>query len=179
MNHYTCTPEYAALMAKYNQWMNEQLYKICTRLTDKERKSDRGIYFRSIHGTLNHLLYGDRSWMGRFLGAPFSVTNLGQELYSHFGQLREERRLTDNEILHWAENVTQDWLNSAFTYTSNVDGVTRTLAAGTLVIHFFNHQTHHRGQITALLDQAGHDHGVTDIPWMPALYDSSEAISSA
>src|SRR5439155_565732 len=86
---------YARTMARYNGWMNERLYECCARLSDAERKKDAGAFFKSIHGTLNHLLLGDRVWMGRFLGRPFAVTSLAQELYADFARLHEERGATD------------------------------------------------------------------------------------
>ena len=159
---------YCELMATYNQWMNQRLYDLCATLTDEARKRDRGAFFQSIHGTLNHLLYGDRVWLGRFTGQPFSGT-LGQELYSHFQTLRQQRQITDQDILTWTRQLSQPWLEAPFTYTSGVDNQTRTLPTWVLVTHFFNHQTHHRGQLTTLLSQMGHDLGVTDIPWLPSL----------
>jgi uncharacterized damage-inducible protein DinB len=60
---------YYQLMADYNHWMNQKLYAICAEIPDEKRKEDLGAFFQSIHGTLNHLLYGDRAWMGRFTGA--------------------------------------------------------------------------------------------------------------
>ncbi len=69
-------------MARYNRWMNERIYEHCAKLTDADRKRDRGAYFRSIHGTLNHLLLGDRLWLGRFLAREFRLKTLADELYS-------------------------------------------------------------------------------------------------
>jgi uncharacterized damage-inducible protein DinB len=164
-----CTPGYATLMAEYNRWMNAPLYDICAGVPDADRRRHLGVYFRSIHGTLNHLLYGDRSWLSRFIGRPYSVTTIGQELYVDFAELWRERAVTDAQIVSWSTTLTPEWLDAPLRYTSNVDGVTRELPAGILIAHFFNHQTHHRGQITVLLDQLGHDHGITDIPWLPSL----------
>jgi len=75
----------------------------------------------------------------------------------------------DDEIVAWAQTLSEDWLQSPSTYTSSVDGKTRTLPTWVLVVHMFNHQTHHRGQLTTLLKQLGVDPGITDIPWLPAL----------
>jgi uncharacterized damage-inducible protein DinB len=61
-------------MARYNRWMNERLYECCSRLPDEARKRDMGAFFKSIHGTLNHLLLADRVWLGRFTGKPFVVS---------------------------------------------------------------------------------------------------------
>lgn len=160
---------YYAMMADYNRWMNRNLYAVCALMPDAVRRQECGIFFRSIHGTLNHLLYGDRSWLGRFTGEPFEVTVIGQELYSDFAELQAEREATDERIIAWAQTLTPEWLQSPFSYTSNVDGKTRVLPAWTLVVHLFNHQTHHRGQITTLLSQLGYDAPVTDLPWLPGL----------
>jgi uncharacterized damage-inducible protein DinB len=162
-------PSYCQLMAQYNQWMNQKLYAICAEIPDEERKQDRGAFFKSIHGTLNHLLDGDRIWIGRFTGKPLSSRKLGEELYSDFEQLRQEREQFDQEILAWAKTLSVEWLAQPFEYASKVDGKTRILPTWTLVTHLFNHQTHHRGQLTTLLSQIGHDPGVTDLPWLPSL----------
>jgi len=89
--------DYATTMAAYNRWMNDRIYAACTALSDEERKRDVGVFFKSVHGTLNHLLLGDRVWMGRFTGVPFSVQSLDQELYAEFGELRAQRQRTDEE----------------------------------------------------------------------------------
>ena len=126
-----------------------------------------GAFFRSIHGTLNHLLYGDKAWMGRFKGKPFEVKIIGEDIYSEFEDLRTERIKTDEEIVTWSNSLDSKWLEKPFEYTSNVDGKTRVLPAWILVTHMFNHQTHHRGQVTTLVKQLGIEPGITDIPWMP------------
>lgn len=157
-----------ALMAEYNQWMNRKLYAICADIPDSKRREDLGAFFKSIHGTLNHLLVGDLIWMGRFTGSPFSA-RVEQELYRDFEELRREREITDQQILEWAKNLTPEWLNQPLQYRSGIDGKTRVLPHWVVVTHLFNHQTHHRGQLTTLLNQLGYDPGVTDIPWMPGL----------
>ncbi|WNZ22537.1 damage-inducible protein DinB [Leptolyngbya sp. NK1-12] len=163
---------YYQTMAEYNQWMNEKLYAICADIPDNVRKQDRGAFFKSIHGTLNHLLFGDRIWMGRLTRTPFSA-QLGEELYSDFAELRQQRQITDWQILNWAQQLSPEWLNQSLTYTSGVDGKSRTLPHWLLVTHLFNHQTHHRGQLTTLLSQLGYDPGITDLPWLPSLTQSS------
>ncbi|MEG3960505.1 DinB family protein, partial [Microcoleus sp. herbarium2] len=145
------------------------LYSVCSAIPDEQRKQDMGAFFKSIHGTLNHLLYGDKAWMGRFTLHPFSGTVIGQELYAEFEVLRAERETTDRQIIEWSRHLNSDWLSQPFEYTSNVDGKCRVLPTWVLVTHMFNHQTHHRGQITTLLKQLGYDPGVTDIPWLPAI----------
>src|SRR3546814_16150933 len=95
--------EQAKDMAAYNQWMNSRLYSACSELSDVERRKDRGAFFKSIHGTLNHLLLADKIWLGRFLGAPIQVNGLDQELYHDFAALRHAKEATDRNILQWVD----------------------------------------------------------------------------
>lgn len=160
-------PNTFQLMARYNQWMNDKLYQVCAEIPDEARKQDLGAFFKSIHGTLNHLLYGDKAWMGRFTGHPFHVNIIGQDLYQDFEQLWAARQVTDQEILEWSHKLVPEWLETPFQYTSNVDNKTRRLPTWILVMHMFNHQTHHRGQVTTLIKQLGREPGITDLPWLP------------
>ena len=156
--------DYYSTISRYNQWMNQRLYTVCAEIPDLERKSDRGAFFKSIHGTLNHILVADRIWLGRFTQQPF-VAKLDRELYSGFSQLQLERERLDRAIIDWVQDLAPDWLNADFTYT-NSSGVTRTRPYWLLVTHMFNHQTHHRGQLTTLLHQIGYQSGVTDLAAM-------------
>jgi len=157
---------YYQLMARYNQWMNAKLYGVCAEIPDRDRKKDAGAFFESIHGTLNHLLFGDLAWMGRFEDRP-SKHKIGNEIHSDFDELRVAREKKDLEIIDWANGLSKEWLKTPFTYRSGIDGTTRCIPAWILVTHMFNHQTHHRGQLTTLIKQLGYDPGVSDIPWMP------------
>ena len=159
--------EHFRAMARYNRWMNERVYDCAARLTDAQRKEDVRAFFKSIHGTLNHLLLGDRLWMGRFTGQPFVAKTLDQELYSDFVTLRGERAKTDAQIEAWAEKLTDALLDSDLSYTSMQNPAPRRCPMRLAVAHFFNHQTHHRGQLTTLLTQRGIDPGVTDLMWVP------------
>lgn len=163
------SPVHARTMAAYNRWMNQRLYALCAGLGDAERKRDCGAFFKSVHGTLNHLLYGDRAWMSRFLGQDLGWKGPADELYADFDELRAARDTLDGRIEDWAGRLEERWLAADFTYTSRIDGRTRTFPAWLLVTHLFNHQTHHRGQLTTLLSQMGIDPGVTDLPWLPQL----------
>ena len=164
------------IMAEYNRWMNQRLYALCADLPDTERKRDRGAFFKSIHGTLNHLLWGDRAWLARFLGKDYGLPKVGVPMYEAFDEMRRERAETDAEILAWARTLDAERLAAPFTYTSGIHGRTRTLPLWVLATHLFNHQTHHRGQLTTLMMQAGVDPGETDLPWLPALYPAYGAI---
>jgi uncharacterized damage-inducible protein DinB len=154
-------------MARYNRWMNERLYAVCAEIPDGERKRDRGAFFKSIHGTFNHLLLGDRLWLGRFLHRSFPVDSLDQELYADFHALRAERERTDEEILDFGESLDEEALARDFRFTTIVDPREQVFPFRHVLLHFFNHQTHHRGQVTTLIKQAGYEPGVTDLMWLP------------
>jgi len=163
------TPQYCLLMARYNRWMNERLYALLGEFDDAERKRDRGAFFGSMHGTANHLLWGDRMWLGRFLDRPCTAPAFGADMYTDFAVLVREREATDRTMLEWAGHVTPEWLAGELVYTSRVDGKTRELPRAVAAMHLFNHGTHHRGQLTTLIKQAGRDPGVTDLPWLPGV----------
>ena len=161
---------YALLMAEYNAWMNDKLYDGCARLSDEDRKRDRGAFFKSIHSTLNHLVWGDRGWLPRFNGKSYvTPVPAGTDLYDDFAALRAARVEMDREILGWARTVTQAWLDEPMTWTSRMYGFTQTHPRWVQVVQMFNHQTHHRGQVHAMLTAAGVDIGVTDVPLLPVL----------
>ncbi len=155
------------LQADYNHWMNQQLYRVCETIPDSERKKDMGAFFHSIHGTLNHLLLGDRLWMGRFTGSGFSITSLDQELYADFDVLHREREITDVEIDSWVRRCSDTQLQSTLEYIAAVDKQPRHLPLAKALTHLFQHQIHHRGQITTLISQLGYDFGETDLLFMP------------
>jgi uncharacterized damage-inducible protein DinB len=159
--------EYCRMLAGYNRWMNNKLYTLCENLPDKERKRDRQLFFRSIHGTLNHILFADMPWLSRFKQEPVDLPPMGTDLYADFGELRRAREVRDADIADWADSLTDDWLRADFTYTSRLDNVARTQPNWMLAAHLFNHGTHHRGQVTAALSALGVDYGSTDIPFMP------------
>jgi uncharacterized damage-inducible protein DinB len=161
------SPEFCLRMAQYNRWMNERLYALCADLPDSVRKEDRQAPFHSMHGTLNHLMVGDRLWLGRFVRKPFVVASLDTELYTDFLELRAARQELDAEILAWAETLDEALLAEDLMFTPVVSPERRVLPLWFAVQHFYNHQTHHRGQLTTLLSQAGVDIGVTDLLVLP------------
>lgn len=154
-------------MASYNRWMNQKIYTVCAELSDNERKKDCGAFFKSIHGTLNHILLADKIWLGRFLGKPIRVSGLDQELHEEFEKLCEDRCATDNTIIEWASTLTDATLAGNLEYRNVSNPTPRKYEMWLAVAHFFNHQTHHRGQITTLLSQYGKDIGVTDLIRLP------------
>ena len=169
------TPEYCQLMARYNRWMNERVYALLSDLPDEDRKRECGAFFGSMHGTLNHLLWGDRTWLGRFIDEPCTAPAFGADLFADFAQLTRERDITDRKMLDWAGSVSASWLGETLRFTSKVDGRTRELPRALAAMQLFNHGTHHRGQLTTLIRQSGRDVGETDIPWLPGVVRFVEA----
>ena len=155
------------LLCRYNRWMNEKLYEVCATMPDELRKADKGAFFKSVHGTLNHILLADRIWLGRFLAQPFPARSLDQELYSDFDELRRERAITDAQIEAWVAGLTEETLAMPFSFTTMVNPQQRTYPLWILALHLFNHATHHRGQLTTLMEQNGYDSGVTDLLMLP------------
>ena len=156
------------MLSRYNSWMNEKIYAACSELSDSARKKDSKAFFGSIHRTLDHIVYGDLAWLERLRDDRFTPRPIENALYESWGELKVKRFSLDKEIDEWINQLTLDSLDSLdelFTYTSNVDNLTRTVPYWALVTHLFNHQTHHRGQVTTLLSQLSID--PTDIPFLP------------
>lgn len=162
------------LMASYNEWMNGQVYAAARRLSDEALALDRQAFFGSILGTLNHLVVADTIWLKRFcthpaeFGALAAVADLpmpaalDQILFPDIRALQAQRQMLDGVITALAAEVTGVDLDQVFRYT-NTKGVPAAKHFFSVLMHFFNHQTHHRGQVTTLLFQAGVDVGVTDL----------------
>ena len=163
--------DHAQLMAKYNKWQNQSIYSAASTLTDEQRKQDRGAFFKSIHGTLNHLLWGDQTWMNRLARMPppgaKSIAD-SASYYDDWSELRNQREAYDEAIGQWADSVSQSWLAEELSWYSGAAGRELSKPKWLLVTHFFNHQTHHRGQVHAMLTAAGAKPEDTDIIMMPA-----------
>ena len=139
-------------LASYNKLANERLYAACARLSDADCKATRPAFFKSIHGTLNHIMVGDRIWMTRFSGGEAPSTGLDAILYENFEELRSARSAMDAEIVRFAAGLSDAFLESTIRYT-NHEGRQFDDPAALCVTHFFNHQTHHRGQVHDMLSQ--------------------------
>ncbi|MEO5699158.1 MAG: DinB family protein [Casimicrobiaceae bacterium] len=163
------TPAYCQLLARYAQWMNARLHASVASMDDAARRLDRGAFFGSILETCNHLVWGDRVWLARFTDTAAPAGDFGRGMFDDFTALAAERATTDLHMQAWAATVTTVWLGSTLRYRSVVDGQDRAMPAAIAAIHLFNHGTHHRGQLTTLLSQAGVDPGVTDLPWLPGI----------
>ena len=138
--------------ARYNAWANARLYDACADLSAEEYHADRPVFFRSIHGTLNHIMVGDRIWMTRFGGGEAPSTGLDAILYEDFDDLRAARIAKDAEIEAFAAGLTEAFLESSIRYVNN-EGKQFDDPTALCVTHFFNHQTHHRGQLHDMLSQ--------------------------
>jgi uncharacterized damage-inducible protein DinB len=162
------TVAHVRTMADYNRWQNESVYRAADGLGDAARKAQRGAFFGSIHGTLNHLLFGDQIWMRRFAGTPRPKAPGIPEsvsMYESWDDLKRERQAFDRVIIDWAERLDPAWLEGDLAWFSGALQRDVTKPKWLLVTHFFNHQTHHRGQVHCLLTQCGIDPGVTDLPF--------------
>jgi len=159
------SPAYIRTMAAYNGEMNRRLYAAAGRLSDAERRQPRGAFWGSIHGTLNHLLWGDRQWMSRFDNwqKPDVAIKASAGLIDDFTALRAAREKADTDISRWAANVDDAWIGEDLTWFSGAANREIRAPIRLLVAHFFNHQTHHRGQVHAMLTAAGQETGDTDL----------------
>lgn len=163
-----------ALLAEYNEAMNAKVYGAAAELEPAALLAERGAFFGSIMGTLNHIVTGDTIWLRRFamhparfaalqglleLPAPASLTAMHS---TDLGELYAHRQMLDGVIRQWVAALADADLEHVLHY-ANTKGVVSDKRFGSLVLHFFNHQTHHRGQASTLLSQAGVDIGVTDL----------------
>ncbi len=156
-------------LARYNVWQNSQLQAAMERLTQAELVQDRGAFFGSILGTANHLLWGDAMWMHRFDGGakPDGGIADSPRLCPTLAVWSAERFRLDGRITLWAERIASVDLAGEVTWFSGAAGRNVTRPRALLVLHMFNHQTHHRGQIHAMLTQAGVGAPVSDLFLMP------------
>jgi len=144
------TDRYATL-AEYNQWANRRLYAAASRLTDDQYRADRGAFFRSVHGTLNHLLVTDQIWMGRFTGETEVPTPLDTILHESLSELGTARAQEDGRIGTFIASLHPERIGAPFRYVRGLTGETFEAVLGPTLDHVFNHQTHHRGQLHAML----------------------------
>ncbi len=143
-SHYT-------MFAGYNAWCNERLYAVAAQVSDADYRADRRAFFKSLHGTLNHILVGDRIWMHHFTGKGDLPAGLDTILYEELAALRTARQAEDAKISRYVGALSDDDLAGTIRYRtfSNPADIEQQLAPA--LDHFFNHQTHHRGQAHGLL----------------------------
>jgi uncharacterized damage-inducible protein DinB len=159
------TPSFVRTMAAYNAEMNRRIYAAAGRLPEPARRLERGAFWGSIHGTLCHLLWGDQMWMSRFDGWPKPTVGIKQSstLIADFEELSLARIDADRRISTWAGRVGDDWLGREMVWFSQAANREQRQPHGLLVTHFFNHQTHHRGQVHAMITACGEQTGDTDL----------------
>ncbi|HET9716638.1 MAG TPA: DinB family protein [Pseudolabrys sp.] len=139
------------MFSGYNSWCNERLYGIAAQIADQDYRADRGAFFGSLHGTLNHLLVGDRIWMQRFTGTGDVPASLDAILYDDFVELAEARRAEDKRISQYIASLSNADLTKTIRYRTMVNPQEIEQELAPALDHFFNHQTHHRGQAHALV----------------------------
>ncbi|HEV7276807.1 MAG TPA: DinB family protein [Devosiaceae bacterium] len=162
------TPGYIRTMAAYNAELNRRIYGAAATLTDAERRADGGAFFKSIHATLCHILWADMLWLSRFgVGTPPAVPIAESgSLVEDFDDLRRRREAFDATIIQWGEGVQPEDLPGDITWYSGAVGREMRKPRMLCIMQLFNHQTHHRGQVHALLTRAGAQTGATDLPFV-------------
>jgi len=150
--------QHLVMMAHYNRWANERVYRAATALPDADWRADQGAFFGSLMGTLNHLLVTDRIWMRRFTGDGPLHTRLDEIVTDDRMELTRLREAEDARIIAFVEGLDEDRIDAPVNYRPLTAPGSFTQALGPLLLHLFNHETHHRGQATVLLTRiAGRD----------------------
>jgi uncharacterized damage-inducible protein DinB len=163
------TPAYLQCMARYNRWQNGALMAAADTLDDAARRLERGAFWGSIHGTLSHLLWGDLVWMSRFDGGDKPAIPIAESggWVAQWDELKVGRLLTDERILGWADAAGAADIEGEMSWFSGAIGRDITRPKALCLMQLFNHQTHHRGQVHAMLTSAGASPEDTDLPFMP------------
>lgn len=163
------TPEYCQMMATYNAWQNRNMRSVCETLTEAELRADRGAFFGSVMATLNHILWGDALWMSRLDGGdgPSKPATDHKELCPTFASWTQERQRMDQRIINWAKGVSVESLSGDLRWHAQMLNKDMQKSMGLCVVHLFNHQTHHRGQVHTLLTGFGRKTEDTDLVLMP------------
>ncbi|MEM7724442.1 MAG: DinB family protein [Pseudomonadota bacterium] len=155
-------------MARYNAWQNHWMYKAVDGLSEADRMQDRGAFFGSIHSTLSHMYWGDLIWLSRFDGGEGPTVGGREALDAYDWQtLWDARPKLDARIAGWAWMTDDSDFEGDLTFTPGSTGISKMLPKAMCVMQFFNHQTHHRGQVHAMLTSLGVKTEDTDIPYMP------------
>lgn len=143
------------LMARFNAWVNERVYDAVAGLPDDDYRADRKAFFGSIHNTLNHLLVVDRLWTGRIEGVDRGARSLDQILHDDFASLRAARREEDERLVALVDRLSDAELAAPVRYRRILGDGPQETRCDHILVTLFNHQTHHRGQVHAMLTQAG------------------------
>lgn len=162
--------------ARYNAWINQSLLEASLSLSPTQQSQDQHVFFKSITGSWNHIMVGDLLWLNR-LAMIFPILDdsmdrwpkpnaLNQILYSQLEDLAQPRQQLDELIIQWCDFLRESDCEDRLQYHNSQDDL-QVKPLPDVMQHLFNHQTHHRGQITALLSQLGVDYGATDFISMP------------
>lgn len=167
-DHYTS-------FARYNAWANKRLYDAAALLSDADYRADRGAFFKSMHGTLNHLLTTDRIWMKRFTGEGEAPERLDTILHEQLADLRAEREMEDRRIVDWIDSLDEERLKGVIRYrrVSTPEEFVQPLMPA--LDHWFNHQTHHRGQAHMILTSLGRTAPELDLLYYQRLAEAGRA----
>lgn len=159
--------EYFATLGRYHIAAQRRLLKALEPVTDADYYADQGLFFRSIHRTLNHLLLVDLLWHGRLVGEPFPMSGLDQELVKERGRLADEMLRQAAVLRDVAGSFDESRLRAPNAYVDS-EGKRREYPLSLQLAHAFNHATHHRGQVTAVITRLGHTGPVLDLPYVLA-----------
>ncbi|WP_262028273.1 DinB family protein [Microvirga sp. Mcv34] len=152
-----------AMMAAYNAWCNERIYDAAAQLSDADYRADRGAFFKSVHGTLNHLLATDRIWLKRFMGQGEAPNRLDAILFENLSDLRSARQKEDERIVSYIHRLSEADLAGRIRYKTITNPAEIEQPLAPALVHLFNHQTHHRGQVHCLLTGFGLDAPALDL----------------
>ena len=152
------------LMTRYQRWANEKLYAHVEQLDDDAYRRDVGLFFKSVHRTLNHLLLVDHVWLGRMTDEPFPLDTLADEIEPDRAQLKDRLLARSADWLDWLARLTDVDLLAMAAF-KKIDGTPSELPRASVLLHVVNHGTHHRGQISAALTQAGIAEPEIDLPY--------------
>lgn len=164
------TGHYMRMMARYNRWQNQSIFSAAQTLSDAARREQRGAFWGSIHGTLSHIYWADRIWLSRFDAAAAPDVPLAESatFVADWAQLAECRVQLDEAVVAWADGYEAGIIAGTLSWYSGVAQSDVTAPLAIILPHIFNHQTHHRGQVHAMLTAAGAKPADTDIFLMPA-----------
>ncbi len=158
---------YFATLGRYHVWAHGRLLKALGPMSDAQYHADQGLFFRSVHRTLNHLLLVDLLWHGRLIGQPFAVSGLDQELVKERGRLAEEMLHQAAVLRDLTAGLDESRIGMRNTYF-DTEGNRRESPLALQLGHAFNHATHHRGQVTAVITRLGFEAPVLDLPYFVA-----------
>ena len=167
--------EHFRMLALYNRWANERVYRCAAQLTPEAWAEDRGAFFGSLLGTLNHLLVTDRLWMSRLEGVSPRGTRLNEVLHEDFGDLSAARRSQDQKIIAFVHDLSEERLVEPLDYATT-SGAPQSQPLHHVLAHLFNHQTHHRGQAHHMIGLAL---GRENVPVLDLLAYQRSAVGGA